>query len=437
MRLRDGRSFLSPTGRLLRFAAAPHGIPQALVAAGAAHPLPGPQPADDVTVVIPVRDRVEELDRCLSALDHGDVLVVDDGSRDESGIAAVAARHGAVVVRRQNGGPAAARNTALPLLRKDFVAFLDSDCVPPRGWLQALRGHFDDPALGAVAPRVTGGLRSPLDLGTHPGLVRPGNPVAYVPTAALLVRRTALQPFDEQLRFGEDVDLVWRMVEAGWQVRYDPRVVVQHEEPAALSSRLVRRYRYGTSAAPLSRRHPDAVAHVVVPPWPSASVAAALSGRPLAAVAAAGITARRVEQHLHDPAATARVTGRAVSGTAQGLGRALSLLGPMAWLAGWRRPQLLALLVLPLVVEQLERRPEANPFRYVGEGLLEQAAYGAGLVSGCAAHRTVRPLLPRTSQRERQHRAGVQDAEPVQRTRVHGEDEPDPQGDRVVVRGDT
>ncbi|MCU1622270.1 MAG: glycosyl transferase family 2 [Frankiales bacterium] len=395
IRLRDGRSFLSPTGRLLRFAAPPAGIARQLVEAGAAHPTPAPRPADDVTVVVPVRDRPRELARCLAALGDVDTLVVDDGSHDQEAVARVCARYGARVVRRDNGGPAAARNTALPLLSKEIVAFLDSDCVPPTGWLQQLRGHLDDPRVAAVAPRVTGGLRSPLDLGGEPGVVRPGNPVAYVPTAALLVRREALTPFDETLRFGEDVDLVWRMVEAGWLVRYDPRVVVHHEEPSRVGDRLVRRFRYGTSAAPLSERHPGAVTHLVAPPWPTAAVLALMAGRPIAALAAAAVTGQRLERHLHDPAASARVTGRAVSGTAQGLGRALSLLGPVAWLAGCRRPQLLALMALPLVVEQLERRPEAPALRYVGEGLLEQAAYGAGVVAGCVLHRTVRPLLPR------------------------------------------
>lgn len=396
LRLGDGRSYLSPTGRLQRFARPPDGVPRALVEAGAAHPLPAARPADDVTVVIPVKDRAAQLDRCLAAVGTADVLVVDDGSTDAEAVATVCARHGARLVRRPNGGPAAARNTALPLLHKEIVAFLDSDCVPPPHWLEQLRGHLDDAAVAAVAPRVTGGLRSPLDLGPHPGLVRPGAPVPYVPTAALLVRRAALTPFDESLRYGEDVDLVWRLVGQGLQVRYDPRVVVQHEEPARLVDRLVRRFRYGSSAAPLSARHPDAVTHLVVPPWPTAAVVAVLAGHPMAAAAAAGVTVQRLERHLHEPAMSVRITGRAIAGTAQGLGRALALLGPVGWLAGWRRPQLLALLALPLVVEQLERRPDAGVIGYVGEGLLEQAAYGAGVVAGCARHRTLRPLLPRT-----------------------------------------
>jgi mycofactocin system glycosyltransferase len=397
VRLRDGRSFLGPTGRLQRFAGAPQLPPRALLASGAAHPLPAAHPAGDVTVVVPVRDRAEELERCLTAVGAADVLVVDDGSLSPELVAEVCHRHGARLVTRRNGGPGAARNTALPLLRKDFVAFLDSDCLPPAGWLEQLRGHLEDPSVGAVAPRVAGGLRSPLDLGPHPALVRPGAPVAYVPTAALLVRRTALQAFDEDLRYGEDVDLVWRMVAAGWQVRYDPRVVVPHREPARLGDRLVRRFRYGTSAAPLSERHPAALVHVVVPPWPTAAVLALLCGRPAAAAAATLVTAARVDRHLHDPPASARVAARAVAGTARGFGQALGLGGPLAWWAAWRRPRLLPLLVVPLVLEQLERNPEGPALRYVAEGLLEQAAYGAGVVAGCARHRTLGPLRPRVT----------------------------------------
>ena len=108
--------------------------------------------------MIPVKDRVAELEVCLAAMRGHDLLVVDDGSVDD--VAGACARHGARVVHRPNGGPAAARNTAIPLVDKDFVAFLDSDCLPPKGWLEALRGHFEDPSVVAVAPRVVGGPRA-------------------------------------------------------------------------------------------------------------------------------------------------------------------------------------------------------------------------------------------------------------------------------------
>jgi mycofactocin system glycosyltransferase len=412
-RLDGGRTLLSPTGRLLRLGpggpqaihdlahdegdAAARRLAATLLDAGAAHPRPDPLPADDVTVVVPVKDRVAELTVCLAALRGQDVVVVDDGSRDPAAVAAACRRHGATLVARPvNGGPAAARNTALPMLHKEFVAFLDSDCLPPKGWLEALRGHFVDPSVVAVAPRVAGGPRSPLDLGPRPASVRPGTAVAYVPTAALLVRRTALVPFDEGLRYGEDVDLVWRLLEAGGVVRYDPTVVVEHIEPTHVRDRLVRRYHYGTSAAPLAQRHPGSLTHLVLPPWPTAVVALALARRPVLAAAVAAVATVRLDRHLDDLPTSARCIGAATEGTALGLGRALALLGPVAWMLARKDRRAAVLLLAPVVKEWRERRPDEDAVPYGVRVLLDQAAYGAGVLVGCARHRTAAPLLPRT-----------------------------------------
>ncbi len=82
-------------------------------------------------------------------------------------------------------------------------------------------GHFDDPLVAIVAPRVRSLLgrpqglisrylaaRSPLDMGPREADVKPGGRVSYVPAATLVVRRSVLeQGFDENLRYGEDVDL--------------------------------------------------------------------------------------------------------------------------------------------------------------------------------------------------------------------------------------
>jgi mycofactocin system glycosyltransferase len=231
-----------------------------LLAAGFAHPRPSPK-AIDATTIIPVRDRPAELTRCLAAT-RGPVIVVDDGSSPP----VVAPR---VVRRARSGGPAAARNVGLEHVASEFVAFLDSDCVPPADWIERLGGHFDDPRVAAVAPRVEAlnVRRSPLDMGPHPGEV--GVTVSYVPAAALLVRRAALPeaPFDPGLRYGEDVDLIWRLLDAGHRVRYDPDVVVRHEERDVVK----RRFLYGTSAAPLQRRHPKRLTHVRRPPSPLAT----------------------------------------------------------------------------------------------------------------------------------------------------------------------
>src|SRR5205823_13526216 len=128
-----------------------------LTAAGLAPPRP-PAPASRpaVTVLIPVKDRAALLHRCLAARgrDHP-VIVVDDGSRDPAAIADTAAAHGATLLRRPvSGGPGAARDTGLAHVTTDLVAFLDSDCVPGRGWIERLAAHLADPAVAAVAPRL-------------------------------------------------------------------------------------------------------------------------------------------------------------------------------------------------------------------------------------------------------------------------------------------
>jgi mycofactocin system glycosyltransferase len=233
-----------------------------LVDTGLAHPRPpkAMSPAE-VDVVVPAHNRLRRLEACLAALAGLAVTVVDDGSADGLAVAAVAAEHGARVVRREIcGGPAAARNTGLTATRRPLVAFVDSDCVIGADDLLAVAGHLADPCVAGAAPRI--GTDSALDLGSDEALVQPRSPVSYVPTTALVVRRRAVEEvggFDESMRYGEDVDLVWRLVASGWSVRYDPSVTARHDEPSSRSARLARRYHYGSSIGPLSRRHGTAV----------------------------------------------------------------------------------------------------------------------------------------------------------------------------------
>ena len=266
-----------------------------LLDAGVAHPvttggLSGPSESE-VTVVVPVRDRPDGLDRLLSALadtapELAEVIVVDDGSADPHAHRRVVAgsRLGSrlrLVRHPTPRGPAAARNTGLTAAGTGLVAFLDSDVVPQQGWLAPLRAHLADPAAVLTAPRIVGlpgagaswldryeGLRSSLDLGPDPGPIVPRTRVAYVPSAALLVRRAALGAgFDEGMRVAEDVDLVLRLHAAGCRLRYEPAALVAHEHRVRPADWWSRKVFYGTGAAPLALRHPGSVPPIVLAPW--------------------------------------------------------------------------------------------------------------------------------------------------------------------------
>ncbi len=402
-----------------------------LVERGLAHPRPvadRPEPATDrgVTVVVPAKDRADDLDRCLGSLAGGRrVVVVDDGSDDPESVARVCRRHGARLVRCPvNRGPAAARNDALATVDTELVAFVDSDCTVTGDWLAPLLRHFEDPAIGAVAPRVrpaTPGAgsgpgpgasalerysdaRSALDLGPDPSEVGPGRSVRYVPTAALVARTAAVtNGFDPDLRVGEDVDLIWRMVEAGWRVRYEPSVTVRHHEPDTWGELLARRFRYGTSAGPLAKRHRALLAPVELRPWPTAVAAATLAGRPRAALTALAASTLALHRSLGHHGIPFRQTLRWSAGgagwTVIGIGRAATMLaGPALVVAGLgtKRTRLgcALMVVAPPAVDWWRGRPSLDPLAWVVASVADDVAYGAGVWVGCLSAGTVAPLIP-------------------------------------------
>ncbi|HEY0814604.1 MAG TPA: mycofactocin biosynthesis glycosyltransferase MftF, partial [Pseudonocardia sp.] len=396
-----------------------------LLDAGIAHPVAEPPdavpPPTDVTVVIPVRDRTEGLARLLTALAGeplGRVIVVDDGSADPAAVQEVTRTAGADVVRHPvSRGPAAARNAGLAAASTPFVAFLDSDVVPRPGWLPALLARFADPAVGLVAPRivalppVTGWLgryeavRSSLDLGPDPALVVPRSRVAYVPSAALVVRRAAVGAgFDVDMHVAEDVDLVLRLHAAGWRLRYEPAARVAHDHRTTLRAWWLRKAFYGTGAAPLALRHRGAVPPMVLSPSAAAMSVLLLIGRPLAALAVAAVATIRLSRKLgrlrHPQATAARLIGLAAVGaaaqTADAVTRHYWPLSAVAAVVSRRaRRTVIAIAVAGGVVDWLRAdpvRPALPAFLLARR--LDDLAYGAGLWWGAASKRTFAPLRP-------------------------------------------
>lgn len=285
-----------------------------LVARGFLTPTYPPTSAvDNVDIVVPVRDDAARLDALLASVPGLPVTVVDDGSTDPGAVAAVAARHGArLVTRSATGGPAAARNVGLAATDRPFVWFVDVDVQldAPRGTLSRLLAPFGDPTVAAVAPRVRGaggpGARErfeathgPLDLGPRSALVVPGGRVSYVPSACLLVRRAAMgSGFEEALRHGEDVDLVWRLHDAGWLVRYDASTSVTHATRPTVAQWWSQRHEYGRSAASLAELHPGRLAPLRADAWTIAAWAALLARQPRVAAGVIAAARRILEQRL-------------------------------------------------------------------------------------------------------------------------------------------
>ena len=403
-----------------------------LVDAGIADPLPPAEPSPEVAIVVPVRDDPAGLSTTLRALDDTAsavrVVVVDDGSVPPVG---ALSRPSVELVRRSVAeGPAAARNAGLARIEAEVAVFVDAGCVPAPGWLPALLAHFADPAVAAVAPRVHSrpgegtpaalarfdAARSPLDLGPHAGAVRPGGAVPYVPSAVLAVRISALQKaggFDEDLRFGEDVDLVWRLHRAGWRIRYEPAASASHPVRSDPRAWLRQRYDYGRSAAFLAAKHGRAVAPLAASPWSVAAWSMAALGSPAAGasmvVATAWALGRRAgsDREVAGELRRLALVGNLRAGGAIATAIRRAWLPPavaLGWIAGrlggrrtcrWLTLSALAIGAGPGLADWWTRRPGAWPVEWMGLTLADDLAYQAGVWAGVARRRSAAALWPR------------------------------------------
>jgi mycofactocin system glycosyltransferase len=431
LRLAPAAQTMLADGRLEVHDAQSAQLARTLLDATVAHPRPASGPSHrDVTVIIPVRDNAFGLTRLVHALRGMRIVVVDDGSVLPVRAEDFDGTYCNVTVLRhdRSKGPSAARNTGLAACETDFVAFLDSDVVPRRGWLEALLGHFCDPTVALVAPRIVGlqepenlvaryeAVRSSLDLGHREAPVVPYGTVSYVPSAAIICRRTALKDvggFDETLKSGEDVDLCWRFIEAGARLRYEPIALVGHDHRTQLREWFVRKAFYGTSAAPLSVRHPGKTAPLVISGWTLLAWILMAMGSGFGYVAStivAGMTGRRIAQSLSavdtEPTEVAALAAKGLWSAALQLASAICRhYWPIALIAAvfFRRCRHLVLIaaVLDGVVDWVARNRTADDEvkrvglpAYLLLKRLDDIAYGLGLWQGVVRERNLGALKP-------------------------------------------
>lgn len=375
----------------------------------------GPLLVDEIDVVIPVRDNIANLRTLLTQLRDLHVTIVDDASLDPLLLTEIANHFGAELIRLDvNGGPGAARNAGVRATSRPLLCFVDADVEfdDAPAVLQRLSVQFQDPMVGACAPRIVGArgptLRdrfeerfSPLDLGPHDGLVIPDSDINFVPSACLMVRREAFADgFDETLRLGEDVDLVWRLHDRGWLVRYHPSVCVQHRARTTWRAWFSQRVGYGSSAGALAERHGERLAPVRFDIWSLVTWTSLVAGRPLVAARIASVVRRRVRSRITDsdqPDVIANeIIRRAMVSGAGGFARSLVRnFGPVLVLLAMnprtRRPALVVFAIGTLWRFRYQRPRPSD----IALGILDDAAYGVGVAKGAFEHRSLQALTPR------------------------------------------
>ena len=391
-----------------------------LIDAGAIHPIlesikTSLQPSD-VTVVIPVHNEdVLRLNALISKLSAAhEVLLIDDGSTIP-----LADINGARVIRREvAGGPAAARNTAIDFVTSSITFFLDADTsLADDSWTKLL-AHFEDSSVGVVAPRIASepgttllhryeASESPLDLGSEPARIRKNSRVSYVPTAALMIRTDLLREhrgFDESLRYGEDVDLVWRLLEADVVCRYEPAVTVHHSPRASLLDAWKQRVSYGSAAAPLDQRHRGAATPLRINRWSAGAWGTLACGYPLIGliIGAASTVAleRKISSQPDSRQLALRLAGRGNIHAGRMIAQAVTRTWwPIALLLSLcsRRARRVtcAAILLPSLMTWFAKKPKVDPVSYCALKLADDVAYGTGVWKGVIATRDLGALTPK------------------------------------------
>lgn len=385
-----------------------------LLDAGALHPLapeqtePPDRALERITVVVPARGEWPRFrpSACRT-------IVVDDASTPPLAHADTSTE---LVRLDRNIGPGGARNAGLASVVTELVAFVDTDVDVDEAALAQLATLFADPRVALVAPRVRASTdqhgrlaayerrHSPLDLGAAPARVAPTTRVSYVPAAVIVCRTAAVRAiggFDESLRFGEDVDLVWRLASAGHRCRYEPAVVVRHRVRASLAAWCRQRCSYGSSAAPLAERHGAAVAPLRMSGWSGAAWAAVVAGFPITGLSIGVATTVALVRKLRTVPARESLrlagtghlyAGRLVAGAISRSWWPIALV--LAVVSRRARRAVIAAVLVPALLDWRDERPDLDPATYVGLRVLDDASYGAGVWRGAWRARSVAALLP-------------------------------------------
>jgi mycofactocin glycosyltransferase len=239
-----------------------------------------------VTIIIPTKDRKDELAECLESVFHQEyprdsieVIVVDDGSKDGTD-ALLSGLPCKVLSNPRSRGQSYCRNLGAEAAVGEILAFLDSDCVASPAWLKELTPSFQWDGVGAVGGYVDGYFEetsldryekafSPLNMGKRILISENDASTLYVPTCNLLVRKAVFMKIGgirEEMTVGEDVDFCWRVRESGYSLLYVPCGTVRHKHRSLFRKMLVRRAQYGTSEALLYKLHRTKKKVLQVPP---------------------------------------------------------------------------------------------------------------------------------------------------------------------------
>ncbi|HLJ53567.1 MAG TPA: polysaccharide deacetylase family protein [Chthonomonadaceae bacterium] len=233
-----------------------------------------------VSVVIAAYNEEKVINRTIEALLESDypnleVIVVDDGSKDGTSDAVLAAygNHPKVrLLQKPNGGKASALNRGIMAAHGDVLVSLDADTLFAKDTVSRLVRHFVDPKVGAVSGNVRVGNAhniwtrwQSLEYTTSQNFDRRGydllNCITVVPGAVGALRRSAVLAVGGYTSdtLAEDTDLTWKLRRARWRIVNDNTAMAYTEAPETLKNLAKQRFRWAFGTLQCLWKHQEAI----------------------------------------------------------------------------------------------------------------------------------------------------------------------------------
>jgi glycosyltransferase involved in cell wall biosynthesis len=232
------------------------------------------------SIIVPVFNRPDEVDElleslCSQTLKDFEVVIVEDGSQKPC--KDVCDKYAGILdlhyYNKENSGPGQSRNYGVERAQGEYVIILDSDVVLPNGYLAAVNSQLS--IVNSQFSIAFGGPDA-----SHPSFTPVQKAISYSMTSFFTtggirggkakldkfyprsfnmgIRRDVYQELGgfSKMRFGEDIDFSYRIVEAGYQPRLFPDAWVWHKRRTDFRKFFRQVYNSGIARINLEKRHP-------------------------------------------------------------------------------------------------------------------------------------------------------------------------------------
>ena len=232
----------------------------------------------DISIIIPVYNRPEELEELLQSLvgqsdSEFDVIVVDDGSTEKSETIVDKYKEKLSIqyIYKENSGPGDSRNFGCQHSMDDFFIFFDSDCIIPPEYIKSLKKELNDIQAYGGPDREHSSF-TPIQKGISYSMT------SFFTTGGIRGNKKSIEKFHprsfnmgysrevykktggfSKLRFGEDIDLSIRIVENGFKTILIPECFVYHKRRTNFKKFFKQIFNSGIARINLYKRHPKSL----------------------------------------------------------------------------------------------------------------------------------------------------------------------------------